>query len=131
MNPHPTFDRKSPEFLFDLAEHIAALFERCGGLSGEKATDLAWDTAEYMAAHWGGLNIYFPKGTHIYKSRRARQIWEQFNGRNHDDLARKHDVSVQWVYTLIRKMQAEETRLRQQSLFADTPPPQPPRKARE
>jgi len=110
---------KSPELLFDLAEHLTDLMTRKGGLPSEKSSALAWDAAQHMAAHWGGQNLYFPIGTSIIQSNRARHIWHEFNGHNHAELARKHNISVQWVYTIIKKMQAEEQALRQQSLFSD------------
>jgi len=132
MNKPPIAPRnKSPELLFDLAEHLSDLIERKGGLPPDTSSALAWETAEHMAEHWGGQNLYFPMGSSILKSQRARQIWQEFNGHNQPDLARKYNLSVQWVYTLIRNMQAEETKLRQQSLFADPEPAQPPRKAHE
>jgi len=117
--PHPPTDQdeKKAAFLFDLAEHLAALLEREGALPAEQSTDLAWDAAEYMAKHWGGISVYFPKGTRIHQERRARKIWQEFNGKNHEELARKYKYSTQWIYQVVKKMREEEIKLRQDSLF--------------
>jgi len=101
-------DKKAPEFLFDLAEHLADKLERQG---------MAWDVAEYMATHWGGISVYFPKGTHMHQDRRVRRIWQEFNGKNHEELARKYNYSTQWIYKVVKRMREEEARLNQHSLF--------------
>jgi len=116
---------KSPEFLFDLAEHLTDRLTRQGKLSSDQSADLAWESAEYMATHWGGINIYFPKGTRIHQSRRARKVWQEFNGKNHEDLARKYKFSTQWIYHLVKKMQEEENKLHQGSLFDTSKQPSP------
>jgi len=111
---------KSPEFLFDFAEHLADTLVRKANLPADQCADLAWDSAEYMANHWGGISVYFPKGTRIHQSRRSRKIWQEFNGKNHEDLARKYKLSTQWIYQIVNRMQEEERKLRQGSLFDQT-----------
>jgi len=110
-------DRKAPEFLFDLAEHLADKLERQGKLPAEQSADLAWDVAEYMATHWGGISVYFPKGTRMHQDRRVRKIWQEFNGKNHEELARKYNYSTQWIYKVVKRMREEEAKLNQHSLF--------------
>jgi len=117
MNTSQDSDKKSPEFLFDLAEHLSVMLERQGKLPAEQSADLAWDVAEYMAAHWGGISVYFPKGTRMHQDRRVRKIWREFNGKNHEELARKYKYSTQWIYKVVKRMREEEAKLNQGSLF--------------
>ena len=70
-----------------------------------------------MATHWGGQNIYFPMGLSYILSKRDRQIYAEFNGNNHSELARKYGISLQWVYKLIKTVHKEEMATRQQDMF--------------
>jgi Mor family transcriptional regulator len=62
-----------------------------------------------MAGHWGGQNIYFPMGLSYKLSQRDQAIYNEFNGINHSELARKHHVSLQWIYKIVKTVQKEET----------------------
>ncbi|EDJ7116989.1 DNA-binding protein, partial [Escherichia coli] len=45
----------------------------------------------------------------------------EFNGRNHHELARKFGVSLQWVYSVVKRVRKEELDRMQGKLFADEP----------
>jgi Mor family transcriptional regulator len=45
----------------------------------------------------GWAECLFSHGTAGKLSRRDRQIYEEFNGTNQSDLARKWGVSLQWI----------------------------------
>ncbi|WP_269447553.1 Mor transcription activator family protein [Burkholderia sp. MSMB1589WGS] len=42
-------------------------------------------------------HIYFQMGASYRLSQRDRQIFDEFRGDKHGDLARKYGVSLQWV----------------------------------
>ncbi|NLR73546.1 Mor transcription activator family protein [Leeia aquatica] len=111
------FKSKGPELLVDLAEQCAlALVERAG-VSQDKAEQLGREIADRMAAHWGGQNIYFPMGLSYKLSLRDRQIYDDFNGVNHSELARKYSVSLQWIYKIVKTVRQEEIAQRQGDMF--------------
>lgn len=83
------FRSKGPELLVDLTEHVAAALGELVSMDDEAARHVANEVADRMAAHWGGQNVYFPMGLAGKLSRRDRQIYEEFNGTNQSDLARK------------------------------------------
>jgi len=72
-----------------------------------------------MAAHWGGQNIYFPMGLSYKLSQRDRQIYDDFTGANHSELARKYGVSLQWIYKIVKTVRQEEMARRQGAVFAE------------
>ena len=111
--PDDCFRNKSPELLADLAIQCAAVIHEQLGIEASMAEEIGRATAERMSFIWGGQNIYFPKGLIYQLSIRDRQIFEEFNGKNHADLARKHKVSLQWIYKLIKAVRAEEIAKRQ------------------
>ncbi|MHA6913036.1 Mor transcription activator family protein [Ralstonia pseudosolanacearum] len=117
MKPSDTFKSKGPELLVDLAQHSAAALVELAALDSEKAEQLGREIANRMAAHWGGQNIYFPMGLSLKLSQRDQQIYDEFNGTNHSDLARKHGVSLQWIYKIVKAVRQEEITRRQGALF--------------
>lgn len=108
---------QAPELLRDMVDKIKlALAELCT-LDSEKASEIATTIVDRMAADWGGQNIYFPMGL-VYKlSKRDRQIYTDFNGSNHAELARRYNVTATHIYRIIRAVREEEFRKRQGGLF--------------
>ncbi|MDN5451260.1 MAG: DNA-binding protein, partial [Enterobacterales bacterium] len=39
---------------------------------------------------------------------RDLQIFSEFNGRNHSELAKKYSVSLQWIYKIVKAVRKEE-----------------------
>lgn len=111
------FRSKGPELLIDLAHHVTVILVELLGIEQDRAEQVGREVADRMAAHWGGQNIYFPMGLSLKLSRRDRQIWEEFNGHNHSELARKHGVSLQWIYKIIKAVRQEEINKRQADMF--------------
>ena len=113
------FKSKGPELLVDLAEHCACALRETAGMDKDKADQVGREIAERMASHWGGQNIYFPMGLSYKLSQRDRQIFEDFTGANHSDLARKYGVSLQWIYKVVKTVRQEEIARRQGDMFAE------------
>lgn len=111
------FRSKGPELLIDLAQHIAVTLIELAKLDKEQAEQLGREIADRMAGHWGGQNIYFPMGLSYKLSQRDQAIYNEFNGINHSELARKHHVSLQWIYKIVKTVQKEEIAKRQTDMF--------------
>ncbi len=109
---------KGPELLIDLTEHIAVALCELVLMEEPRARHVAQEIADRMAAHWGGQNVYFPMGLSVKVSRRDRQIYDEFNGSNHSDLARTYGVSIQWIYKIVKAVRKEEMARRQVDMFA-------------
>lgn len=93
---------KSNELLIDLAQHIASDLKALLKLNAYQAEEIGSHIAKRMSAHWGGQNIYFPMNLSNKISQRDTQIYKEFNGTNHSELARKYGVSLQWIYKIIK-----------------------------
>lgn len=107
---------KAPQLIADLADKIAAAVAK-RGLDPEAAAQVGVEVADQMRADWGGQAIYFAKGLAIDISRRDLEIWERFNGTNHDELARAYNLSVIHVYRRIKTIGDAMRAKRQGGLF--------------
>ena len=72
--------------------------------------------------NWGGQNVYFPMGMVWKVSQRDREIFLEFDGRNHHELARKFGVSLQWIYSVVKRVRKEELDRMQGKLFEEGAP---------
>lgn len=105
-----------PELLSDLADQVALkLVEH--GVELEKSADIGFAVAEHVRANWSGQSLYLPKGVQYQLSRRDAEIFEQFNGTNHELLARRYNLTVMRVYQILKAVKAEMIKKRQNSLF--------------
>jgi Mor family transcriptional regulator len=63
--------------------------------------DLTDNIVERFAEEVGGERVYVSRKPRSAWSERNRQLRAEFNGRNHDELARKYRVSKRRVYQLL------------------------------
>lgn len=103
---------KWPKALAELVDVLACELAR-GGMTSELALAQARKLALVQAHYMGGRAYYIPTGDHLKAALRDRAIWDEFNGRNIDQLARKHGLSVPQTYAVVAE-QRQLTRLRYQ-----------------
>jgi len=113
------FKTKAPELLQDMAAHVQAVLTEYGEIDTDKANSLGEEAVERVARAWGGATVYFPKGDYIRSHRKAQKVWRDYNGRNAQEVARKHGISLVWAYDIIKKKRKEEQARRQGLLFRD------------
>lgn len=110
MQPDNTFEnRKKPrgiQLLMDIADlNTAELI--AAGIDSAIARKIALSVSEKIRNTYGGEKIYFCKGTVIDVNRRHWQIWDEFTGRNHFQLAKKFNLSVRQVEKIIARCRDE------------------------
>lgn len=105
-----------PELLADLADQVAAKLVE-SGIDIERAAEIGFAAAERVRIHWSGQSLYFSKGMQYLLSRRDVEIFEKFNGQNHEALAREYNLTVMRIYQIVKAVRAEMIRKRQGSLF--------------
>ncbi|MGE6104128.1 Mor transcription activator family protein [Aeromonas veronii] len=110
--PAPELTAKWPKALSELVDVLACELVR-GGMAQEQAKAQARKLALVQAHYMGGRAYYIPTGDHLKAALRDRAIWDEFNGRNIDALARKHGLSVPQTYAVVAE-QRQLTRLRYQ-----------------
>ncbi|WP_413165676.1 Mor transcription activator family protein [Aeromonas salmonicida] len=109
---------KWPKALAELVDVLACELGR-GGMAPDLARAQARKLALVQAHYMGGRAYYIPTGEHLKAALRDRAIWDEFNGRNIDALARKHGLSVPQTYAVVA-MQRQLVRSRQNlDLFED------------
>ncbi|MGC5428567.1 transcriptional regulator [Aeromonas veronii bv. sobria] len=110
--PASELTAKWPKALSELVDVLACELVR-GGMAQEQAKAQARKLALVQAHYMGGRAYYIPTGDHLKAALRDRAIWDEFNGRNIDQLARKHGLSVPQTYAVVAE-QRQLTRLRYQ-----------------
>lgn len=106
---------RAPEFLADLLDYSSqVLMEH--GLDKEQAVQVSRKISERMCEAWGGQLIYFPYWLREALSERDRNIYDEFNGHNHQELSMKHRMSLQAIYRIVNYVRAEELTKRQKNL---------------
>ncbi len=95
--------RDAPEMLADLFDTIATAAAETG-LNQEKADELALSVVDQLAAAWSGQLLYFGKNTHMRLRQRDLDMYRDFDGHNHAELADKYKLSVVRVYAIIKKV---------------------------
>ncbi|WP_290605682.1 Mor transcription activator family protein [Arsenophonus sp. ENCA] len=83
------------------------------------ASQIGDAVANQMMPAWGGQNLYFPMGLMWKINQRDREIFADFNGHNHRALARKYEVSLQWIYSVVKRVKKEELNRLQGKLFSE------------
>lgn len=87
--------------------------EELAGLGDARVAQLALLLTEGLRAEIGGSQPYLSKGVGFELSQRDRQILAEFNGRNHDELARKWDLTPRQIYAILAVRVREEFERRQ------------------
>ena len=101
--------------LYDIIYH--ALIRQ--GMAGEQAFAVAEESTDTVLDEFGGENLYIPKNISGKAHRRNRQIYDEFTGDNHDELAKKYGVTLQRIYAIIKEQRQFELNARQFSLWDD------------
>lgn len=121
MSDNSQFRSKGPELLVELAQYTAITVRKIIEIDATVAEQIGEAVADCMMQAWGGQNVYFPMGMVWKVSQRDREIFQEFDGRNHYELARKFGVSVQWVYSVVKRVRKEELDRMQGKLFDGEP----------
>lgn len=89
------------------------------GLPVDEAEAIACRISQDVRASWGGQQVYIKKIDLAELSARNIDIFNEFNGSNHQQLAKKHGLAVPVIYRIIKTVQQQEREKRQQKLFKD------------
>ncbi|MGE4191829.1 MAG: Mor transcription activator family protein [Pseudodesulfovibrio sp.] len=107
--------QRATSLLDDLANKVAQRARKDLKVSKGMAEQFGADVAEDISEDWGGLNFYLPKDIVSKVRSRDAQIYDEFTGDNHEELALKYDMSIQYIYRIVRK-ERERRSVRQHAL---------------
>lgn len=104
------------ELLSDVAVQATAVATELG-VAADVAEQVGIAIAEHLGQHWGGQLINFPKDYLFKLASRDMQIYNEFTGKNHAQLARKYKMTARGIYKIIERVHKREVDRRQHSLF--------------
>lgn len=89
--------KKNLELIDILREELNAA-GICYGV--ERADDLTESVLRRVVAQVGGLTVYVRRSVHS-RSEIKSAVWEEFNGDNAKEIARRRGISIRTVYRII------------------------------
>lgn len=111
-------DALRSELLDDVAAHAKNVLAD-HGIANDVAEQCGVALAEFLAEHWGGQLINFPKNFLYKLAQRDMAIYEEFTGHNHAKLASKYNMSVRGIYKLVTRAHKRIVAEKQPDLFPD------------
>lgn len=105
-----------PEALTELINVLTASM-RNQGAGEQEAKQQAIRLALDIADHFGGMQLYVPKGTLLKTLARNIQIWHDFTGDNAKTLARQYGLTEVRLYEIIREQRQLQAAKHQGDLF--------------
>lgn len=117
----PESQRRWPQELAALLRVMETTLVRLG-VDSARAFALAAAQAADLAIYRGGRLLYLPQGQRLKLALRDAEIWRQFTGRNHQELADAHGLALQSIYEILREQRAlnMDRRRQQGQLFERT-----------
>ncbi|MCB1950154.1 Mor transcription activator family protein [Nitrosomonas sp.] len=109
-----------PELLTVIVRDTADTLKECISIDADTAEHVGHEVALRVAQRLAKQLVYIPSAENFLKHGRDEEIWRDFSGGNHNELARKYGISVQWVYRIIKKMHQIKSKEVQGSLFDET-----------
>lgn len=113
-----TAGRDDEDILKELQQIALQVLEEAG-FNDEPAQGIALQLIDQVRGAWGGQQIYIRKCEPGALSKRDLEIYHKFNGRNHQQLAKQHDLTPAQVYRILRTVGQSERERRQRSLPLD------------
>lgn len=98
-----------PEIINDLAFHASQVLIESMNIDSASAENAGQAIADRMMRNWGGQSIYFPKGISGRASERDYQIYSECDGRNYAELAKKYNLTLQWIYKIVKRVHTENS----------------------
>lgn len=112
MSKDSQMENARHELLQDVADQVAIIL-REHGIDAELREQAGLAVADHLADHWAGQLIYYPKDHVGRLSARDLRIYNEFTGHNHGALAKKHNMSVDGIYKLLRRARRKDLDRRQ------------------
>jgi len=100
-------DHRWPKAMAEMVDVLSASAIRQGvAAKKEDADHLARFVVVTLGHHFGGRQIYLPKGDILDAAIRDKKIWQEFNGKNVVQLAIKYKLSEVAIYKILSQQRA-------------------------
>lgn len=110
------YSKEGRSFLYDLRDQVAHQLKDIN-IDPDIARQFANELMFTMSQNWGGQSLYIIKDDTFHIDERDIKIYNDFNGHNHTELAKKYKLSLQYIYRIIKRMAEIEKKRNQPDLF--------------
>ncbi len=111
-----TPEKRGTQMLYSVAELVTEAL-RENQVEPDQARQVGLAAADLVRQHYGGEQIYVPKGLALIITERDREIYRKFLGGNHFALAKEYGLTVRQIYSIVARVKEEEFLARQGDLF--------------
>lgn len=94
---------KRHEMLEELQAVIARQLEEMG-TAPDAASVIGSSAVDYLSTYWAGQVVTFPKDAQYKLTLKELEIYDQFTGRNKDDLARQYGMTPRGMGKLLKRI---------------------------
>ena len=101
--------KRDEDVLYDMAQVLIVKLQS-EGIEEEKARPASLNAVDEIRKVYGGQSIYFQKVLDEKIRKRNEQIFTEFTGENHDELAMKYGVTVVHIYRIIQQVRTARRR---------------------
>lgn len=109
--------KQGKALLLDLRDLACSLLKSLKTVDEASASQISNELMYQVSQHWGGQSIYIIKDDTFQAEERDMEIYKEFNGYNHTELARKYDLTEIYIYRILKRMHEQERNRRQPCLF--------------
>ena len=109
--------RQGKALLLDLRDHACRLLKNIQAVDASTADQISNELMYQISQDWGGHSIYIIKDDTFHAEERDIQIYKEFNGYNHSELAKKYKLTEVYIYRIVKRMAEQERNRMQPSLF--------------
>lgn len=106
---------KRHELLEELQAVIARQLEEMG-TAPDAASVIGSSAVDYLSTYWAGQVVTFPKDAQYKLTLKELEIYDQYDGRNKDDLARRYGMTPRGMGKLLKRIREK---IRAQNAEAD------------
>ncbi|MEW7986500.1 MAG: Mor transcription activator family protein [Candidatus Thiodiazotropha endolucinida] len=92
------------EILNDIYSHTADVLTQYQDYSTQDANETSRAVVNRLREVFGGQLVYFPKGVQDDVTERDERMFNEFDGKNQKELAKKYGLTLQQVYRRLRVM---------------------------
>ena len=94
---------KRHELLEELQAVIARQLEEMG-TAPDAASVIGSSAVDYLSTYWAGQVVTFPKDAQYKLTLKELEIYDQYDGRNKDDLARRYGMTPRGMGKLLKRI---------------------------
>ena len=110
---------KAPEIIKSIWDVLVDHLTNEHNFTNDEAESVSTCVVNHLVNDWRGQIIYFPKFAQLKNTPRDIAIYQQFNGSNQSDLAKKYNLSVPRIYRIIEQVRKDEVARRQTTIIFD------------